>query len=57
MKYAIFTASTPEWTPEEAVTELKAAGYDGVEWRVTDDPLMSGSGPTLYVLCRDRTHA
>jgi sugar phosphate isomerase/epimerase len=47
MKYAIFTVSTPEWTPEEAVTELKAAGYDGVEWRVTDDPLMSGSGRTV----------
>lgn len=47
MKFAIFTVSTPEWTPEEAVVELKAAGYDGVEWRVTDDPLMSGSGRTV----------
>ncbi len=47
MKYAIFTVSTPEFTPEEAVVELKDAGYDGIEWRVTDDPLMSGSGPTV----------
>lgn len=47
MKFAIFTVSTPEWTPEEAVTELKSAGYDGIEWRVTDDPLMSGSGRTV----------
>lgn len=47
MKFAIFTVSTPEWTPQQAVGELKAAGYDGVEWRVTDDPLMSGSGRTV----------
>jgi len=47
MRYAIFTVSTPEWTPEEAVIQFASAGYDGVEWRVTDDPLMSGSGRTL----------
>ncbi len=47
MKYAIFTVSTPEFTPEEAVIELKDAGYDGIEWRVTDDPLMSGNGRTV----------
>jgi sugar phosphate isomerase/epimerase len=47
MRYAIFTASTPEWTPEEAVIQFASAGYDGVEWRVTDDPVMSGSGRTL----------
>lgn len=47
MKFAIFTVSTPEFTPEEAVLELKAAGYDGIEWRVTDDPLMSGNGRTV----------
>ena len=23
MKFAVFTASLPEWTPEEAVTELE----------------------------------
>jgi sugar phosphate isomerase/epimerase len=47
MKFAIFTVSTPEWTPDEAVRHLKVAGYDGIEWRVTDDPLMSGSGRTV----------
>lgn len=47
MKFAIFTVSLPEWTPEEAIRELQAAGYDGIEWRVTDDPLMSGSGRTI----------
>lgn len=38
MRFAVFTASLPEWTPEEAVRELADAGYDGVEWRVTDQP-------------------
>jgi sugar phosphate isomerase/epimerase len=47
MKFAVFTVSLPEYTPEQAVRELRAAGYDGVEWRVTDDPLMSGSGATV----------
>jgi sugar phosphate isomerase/epimerase len=47
MRFAVFTVSLPEFTPEEAVRELKDAGYDGVEWRVTDDPLMSGSGRTV----------
>lgn len=36
MRYAVFTCSTPEWTPEEAMAELVDAGYDGVEWRVSD---------------------
>jgi sugar phosphate isomerase/epimerase len=36
MKFSVFTASTPDWTPEEAVTALSAQGWDGIEWRVTD---------------------
>jgi sugar phosphate isomerase/epimerase len=36
MRFAVFTASTPEWTPEEAARILAAQGWDGVEWRVTD---------------------
>jgi sugar phosphate isomerase/epimerase len=36
MKFAVFTASLPEWTPEEAVAELAAQGWDGIEWRVVD---------------------
>lgn len=36
MRYAYFTAGMPEYTPEEAVAALRDAGYDGVEWRVTD---------------------
>jgi sugar phosphate isomerase/epimerase len=39
VRFSVFTASTPDWTPEEAVTQLAAQGWDGVEWRVTDqDP-------------------
>lgn len=36
MRFSVFTASTPEWTPEEAATTLAAQGWDGIEWRVTD---------------------
>jgi sugar phosphate isomerase/epimerase len=36
MKFSVFTASTPDWTPEEAVTVLASQGWDGIEWRVTD---------------------
>lgn len=35
MKLAVFTVMLPDLTPEEAAVELKASGYDGVEWRVT----------------------
>jgi sugar phosphate isomerase/epimerase len=39
VKYSVFTASTPDWAPEEAAHHLAAQGWDGVEWRVTDqDP-------------------
>ncbi|MGH2558773.1 MAG: sugar phosphate isomerase/epimerase family protein [Thermomicrobiales bacterium] len=37
MKFAIFTVSLPEWTPDEAVKRLAEIGYDGVEWRIVDD--------------------
>ena len=38
MKFAVFTVSLPDWTPEEAVRNLAELGYDGVEWRIADDP-------------------
>src|SRR5918995_3220016 len=38
MRFAVFTVSLPEWTPEEAVRNLAELGYDGVEWRIADDP-------------------
>lgn len=37
MKFAVFTVSTPAYTPEEVVGKLKEYGYDGVEWRVVDE--------------------
>lgn len=36
MKFSVFTASTPEWSPAEAAAQLSAQGWDGIEWRVTD---------------------
>jgi sugar phosphate isomerase/epimerase len=36
VKFSVFTASTPQWSPTEAVTRLAAQGWDGIEWRVTD---------------------
>lgn len=38
MKYAVFTVSTPSMTPEEVAPKLKEFGYDGLEWRVIDEP-------------------
>jgi sugar phosphate isomerase/epimerase len=35
MKVGVFTVGLPDLTPEEAAREIKDAGYDGVEWRVT----------------------
>ncbi len=45
MKYAVFSVSTPDYTPDQAVTKLKEIGYDGIEWRVIDeDPAAKGIG-------------
>jgi sugar phosphate isomerase/epimerase len=38
MKVGVFTVGLPDLTPEEAAREIEAAGYDGVEWRVTRIP-------------------
>lgn len=44
MRFSICTASTPDWTPAEAVAEFADAGYEGVEWRVVDqDPSPDGA--------------
>lgn len=43
MKFAVFTVSLPDYTPTEAAPLLRECGYDGVEWRVTDEaPKMTG---------------
>lgn len=36
MRFSIFTASTPQWHPEQAATILAGQGWDGIEWRITD---------------------
>jgi len=36
MKFSVFTAATPDWEPAEAARRIAAIGYDGVEWRITD---------------------
>ncbi|GAC1648931.1 MAG: hypothetical protein NVS4B8_22350 [Herpetosiphon sp.] len=36
MQFAVFTVGLPEYAPQQAVTVLNELGYDGIEWRVTD---------------------
>ncbi|WIB66794.1 sugar phosphate isomerase/epimerase family protein [Curtobacterium sp. MCBD17_035] len=43
MRFSVFTAATPEWSPDQAVSMLAAQGWDGVEWRVTDQPDAQGA--------------
>ena len=38
MKVGVFTVGLPDLTLDEAVREIKDAGYDGVEWRVARVP-------------------
>ncbi len=37
MKLGVFTVSMPDYSPEECLEKLHEFGYDGVEWRITDD--------------------
>ena len=49
MRFAVFTVSLPEWTPEQAVTQLAEQGWDGVEWRVVDaPPAEEGAAPGFW---------
>jgi sugar phosphate isomerase/epimerase len=43
-RFSVFTASLPDWTPEEAVTQIAAQGWNGVEWRVVDQAPASEPG-------------
>jgi sugar phosphate isomerase/epimerase len=36
MRFSVFTASTPDWEPARAAAVLAGQGWDGIEWRVTD---------------------
>ena len=45
MKFAVFTVSTPDYSPADVVARIKQAGYDGIEWRVSDEaPDPRGTG-------------
>jgi sugar phosphate isomerase/epimerase len=48
IKFAVFTGSTPEYTPAEAVVLFKELGYDGVEWRVVDQPPAPNGQPDFW---------
>ncbi|MBN8218731.1 MAG: sugar phosphate isomerase/epimerase [Spirochaetes bacterium] len=48
MKFAVFSVSLPEWSPEEALKKLKALGYDGVEWRVIDQKPSADGKPSFW---------
>lgn len=43
MKFSVFTASTPDWTPSQAASTLAEQGWDGVEWRIVDDRPADGA--------------
>lgn len=36
MRFSVFTASTPDWDPATAARVLAGQGWDGIEWRITD---------------------
>jgi sugar phosphate isomerase/epimerase len=44
MRFSVFTASTPDWSPIEAAHTLAAQGWDGIEWRVTDQAVAAVPG-------------
>jgi sugar phosphate isomerase/epimerase len=48
MKYAIFTVGLPDYTPEQAVETLRELGYDGIEWRVTDQRPSADGKPGFW---------
>jgi len=49
MKLGVFTVGLPDLTPEEAVRELKDAGYEGIEWRVARVPEeVRGEEPSFW---------
>jgi sugar phosphate isomerase/epimerase len=48
IKFAVFTGSLPEYTPEDAVALLREIGYDGVEWRVVDQEPSPNGQPGFW---------
>ena len=50
MRYSCATVSLPTLTPAEAVDELAAAGYQGVEWKVGDARRAMGSAGNAFLV-------
>jgi sugar phosphate isomerase/epimerase len=48
MQFAVFTVSTPEYSPEEAVSIFRDLGYAGVEWRVVDQEPAPSNRPGFW---------
>jgi len=48
VRYSVFTVSTPDYDPQTLVAKLKDAGYDGVEWRVTDQESAPDGRPGFW---------
>ncbi|BDZ50388.1 hypothetical protein GCM10025867_26290 [Frondihabitans sucicola] len=48
MKFSVFTASTPDWTPAQAITALAGQGWDGIEWRLLDQQPSSTGEPGFW---------
>ena len=48
MNIAVFTVMLPDLTPEQAATEMNAAGYNGVEWRVTTSTPDPNTPPSFW---------
>jgi len=48
MKYSVFTVCMPELTVEEAIEKLAGWGYDGVEWRVTNQQPSADGKPWFW---------
>jgi len=38
VKFSLFTGNCPEWTPAEVARNAAAQGWDGLEWRIADQP-------------------
>jgi len=43
VKFSVFTASTPDWSPREAAKILAGQGWHGIEWRITDQSPPDGT--------------
>lgn len=49
MKFSVFTVMMPDCTPEQTVQLLQQEGYDGVEWRFTNnDPARAQEAPSFW---------